>query len=151
MNSTLALYLAVFGALLLVAVLLDDIADRLRVPGILLVLLLGLLTENNVNALPGTSAGQFVSLTQASEIAQVALVLLLFFGGLTANWREMREVLHPAARLASLGALLTALIITLVVSVLGALPITDRTRIILSKPYYMISYLGIPFYYAIPG
>ncbi len=127
MSNTLALYLAVFGALLLVAVLLDDIADRLRVPGILLVLLLGLLTENNVNALPGPHGGHLLSLHQANEIAQVALVLLLFFGGLTANWREMREVLQPAARLASLGSLLTALIITGVVLVLGALPITDRT------------------------
>jgi NhaP-type Na+/H+ and K+/H+ antiporter len=127
LSTTLALYLAVFGALLLVAVLLDDIADRLRVPGILLVLLLGLLTDNNVNALPGPHPGQLLSLTQANEIAQVSLVLLLFFGGLTANWREMREVLQPAARLASLGSLLTALIITFVVLVLGALPITDRT------------------------
>ena len=50
MSFTLSLLLAVFGALLLVAVLLDDIAARLRVPGILLVLLLGLLTTNDVDA-----------------------------------------------------------------------------------------------------
>lgn len=37
MSSSLALFLAVFGALLLVAVLLDDIAPRIRMPGILLV------------------------------------------------------------------------------------------------------------------
>ena len=40
LTSHLALYLMVFGALLLVAVLLDDIAARIRLPGILLVLLL---------------------------------------------------------------------------------------------------------------
>jgi NhaP-type Na+/H+ and K+/H+ antiporter len=57
----------------------------------------------------------------------VALVLLLFFGGLSANWREMRGVLQPAGRLATVGSLITALIITAVVMVLGSLPITGRT------------------------
>ena len=37
-----------FGGLLLVSVLLDDLAARIRVPGILMVLLLGLLIENHV-------------------------------------------------------------------------------------------------------
>jgi NhaP-type Na+/H+ and K+/H+ antiporter len=121
LTTTLALYLTVFGGLLLVAVLLDDMAAQLRVPGILLVLLLGLLTENNFDALPRGET-HLLSLDQANEIAQVALVLVLFFGGLTSNWGEMRSVLKPALRLASLGALITALIITGVVLGLGALP-----------------------------
>lgn len=122
MTTTLALYLTVFGGLLLVAVLLDDMAAQLRVPGILLVLLLGLLTENNFDALASRGGPHLLSLDQANEIAQVALVLVLFFGGLTSNWGEMRSVLKPAMRLATLGALITALIITAVVLGLGALP-----------------------------
>ena len=122
MTTTLALYLTVFGGLLLVAVLLDDMAAQLRVPGILLVLLLGLLTENNFDALASRGGPHLLSLDQANEIAQVALVLVLFFGGLTSNWGEMRSVLKPATRLATLGALITALIITAVVLGLGALP-----------------------------
>ncbi|HYP04135.1 MAG TPA: cation:proton antiporter [Cyanobium sp.] len=122
MTTTLALYLTVFGGLLLVAVLLDDMAAQLRVPGILLVLLLGLLTENNFDALASRGGPHLLSLDQANEIAQVALVLVLFFGGLTSNWGEMRSVLKPAMRLATLGALITALIITGVVLGLGALP-----------------------------
>lgn len=122
MTTTLALYLTVFGGLLLVAVLLDDMAAQLRVPGILLVLLLGLLTENNFDALASRGGPHLLSLDQANEIAQVALVLVLFFGGLTSNWGEMRSVLKPALRLATLGALITALIITGVVMALGALP-----------------------------
>jgi NhaP-type Na+/H+ and K+/H+ antiporter len=43
MNSTLALSLTIFGALLLAAVLLDEVAGRARIPGILLVLVLALL------------------------------------------------------------------------------------------------------------
>ena len=128
MSPTLALYLVTFGALLLVAVLLDDIADRIRVPGILLVLLLGLLTDNDINPLSSGGDGpHLLSLQHANEIAQIALVLLLFFGGLTTNWSQLRDVLKPALRLATVGALITAVLITAVVMVLGSLPITERT------------------------
>lgn len=123
MSTTLALYLAVFGALLLVAMLLDDLAARLRVPGILLVLLLGLLTENHLDSLLAHRE-HLLSLDQANEIAQVALVLVLFFGGLTSNWGELRSVLRPAARLATLGALITALVISAAVLGVRALPVT---------------------------
>ncbi|CAK6689763.1 cation:proton antiporter [Synechococcus sp. CBW1107] len=121
MSPTLALLLAVFGALMLVAVLLDDMAARLRVPGVLLVLVLGLLTDNDLDAIPGLEAQPLLTLDGADQIAQVALVLVLFFGGLTTNWRELRAVLQPAARLASLGSLVTALLITGVVMALGSL------------------------------
>jgi CPA1 family monovalent cation:H+ antiporter/cell volume regulation protein A len=123
LSFTLSLLLAVFGALLLVAVLLDDIAARLRVPGILLVLLLGLLTNNDVDALP-SGPSQLLSLEQADQISQLALVLVLFFGGLTSNWQEVRGVLRPALRLATLGSLLTAGLVTALVLLLGQLPIT---------------------------
>ena len=54
MDNGLSLYLVAFGGLLLVAVLLDDLAARVRVPGILMVLLLGLLIDNHVDVV-GTS------------------------------------------------------------------------------------------------
>ncbi len=124
MNPTLSLLLAVFGALLLVAVLLDDIAARLRLPGILLVLLLGLLTSNDVDAL-ANGPGQLLSLDQADQVSQLALVLVLFFGGLTSNWQELRGVLRPALRLATLGSLLTALLVSSLVLLVGRAPITN--------------------------
>ena len=39
-----------FGGLLLAAVLLDDLADRVKLPGILLVLALGLLVDNDLRS-----------------------------------------------------------------------------------------------------
>ncbi len=126
MNSTLALFLTVFGALLLVAVLLDDIAARIRIPGILLVLVLGLLTDNPLEQIPG-QAPPLLSLTHADQIAQVALVLVLFFGGLTTNWRELRPVLRPALRLSILGSLLTALLLTALVLALASVPLPIST------------------------
>lgn len=121
MTTTLAIFLAVFGGLLLAAGFLDEIAERVRLPGIVMVLLLGLLTDNRLETLPGQPP-PLLSLAQADQIAQVSLVLVLFFGGLTTNWRAMRPVLVPAGRLATLGAGLTALLLMGVVQLLGALP-----------------------------
>lgn len=115
------MFLAVFGGLLLVAGFLDEMAARVRVPGIVLVLLLGLLTDNRLEAVAGQPP-PLLNLDQADQIAQVSLVLVLFFGGLTTNWREMRPVLVPAGRLATLGAGLTAMLLLLVVQLLGSLP-----------------------------
>jgi CPA1 family monovalent cation:H+ antiporter/cell volume regulation protein A len=47
-----AIYLMAFGGLLLAEVLLDDLADRVKLPGILLVLALGLLVDNDLRS-PG--------------------------------------------------------------------------------------------------
>ena len=40
-------------------------------------------------------------------------MLVLFFGGLTTNWSRMKAVVQSAARLATLGVLLTAALLTL--------------------------------------
>lgn len=99
-----------FGGLLLAAVLLDDLADRVKLPGILLVLALGLLVDNDMR-----SAGEpLLSLTRANNITQSALVLVLFFGGLTTNWSRMKAVVKPSALLATVGVLITAALLTLI-------------------------------------
>ena len=99
-----------FGGLLLAAVLLDDLADRVKLPGILLVLALGLLVDNDMRA-----AGEpLLSLPRANNITQAALVLVLFFGGLTTNWSRMKAVVKPSALLATVGVLITAALLTLI-------------------------------------
>ena len=109
MQEPVALYLMAFGGLLLAAVLLDDLADRVKLPGILLVLALGLLVDNDMRA-----AGEpLLSLTRANNITQAALVLVLFFGGLTTNWSRMKAVVRPSALLATVGVLITAGLLTL--------------------------------------
>ena len=113
MDNGLSLYLVAFGGLLLVSVLLDDLAARVRVPGILMVLLLGLLIDNQVDVSSSREL-TLLSLDHAQQITQSALVLVLFFGGLTTNWAEVRGVIRPAARLATIGVLITAALITAV-------------------------------------
>ena len=109
MTHELAFYLLAFGGLLLLAVLLDDLAERIRMPGVLMVLVLGLLIDNRLGA--GTEAATLLSVQQAQQITQASLVLVLFFGGLTTNWSEVREVIRPAARLATLGVLFTSVLL----------------------------------------
>lgn len=121
MTHNLALSLLLFGGLLLMAVLLDEMAAKIKVPGILLVLVLGLLIDNDLSALPG-NAPPLMSLGKAEQFSQLALVLVLFFGGLTTNWGEMRAVIRPAVRLATLGSLLSAAAVTAYVLGLQSLP-----------------------------
>ncbi len=99
-----------FGGLLLVSVLLDDLSVRIRVPGVLMVLLLGLLIENHVGVV-GDQQLTLLNLNQAQQISQAALVFVLFFGGLTTNWAAVRGVIKPAARLATVGVVITAALI----------------------------------------
>ena len=65
---------------MLAAVLLDDLADRVKLPGILLVLALGLLVDNDIRG----GSEPLLSLVRANNITQAALVLVLFFGGIGA-------------------------------------------------------------------
>ena len=121
LGHSLALYFLAFGALLLVAVLLDDLAARVRVPGILMVLILGLLVDNHLTVASDAADAlpPLLSLVHADQITQAALVLVLFFGGLTTNWAEMRSLIPSALRLATFGALFTALLITLAMLAFG--------------------------------
>ena len=105
---------------MLAAVLLDDLADRVKLPGILLVLALGLLVDNDIRG----GSEPLLSLVRANNITQAALVLVLFFGGLTTNWSRMKAVVQSAARLATAGVLITAGLISLFV--IGMLQLEGR-------------------------
>ena len=136
LDNGLSLYLVAFGGLLLVAVLLDDLAARVRVPGILMVLLLGLLIENHVD-ISGSREITLLSLDQAKQITEAALVLVLFFGGLTTNWQQVRGVIRPAARLATVGVLITAGLITLVVFGFGVAQGTESISVLLPRSLFV--------------
>ena len=123
MSPSLALLLVMFGGLLLLAMFLDDLAAEIKVPGILLVLVLGLLIDNDLS--PGAGGSMpLLSFAAAEQLAQLSLALVLFFGGLTANWTQMKPVLGPSLRLAVLGSLLTAGCLSLVVMGFQSLPAT---------------------------
>jgi cell volume regulation protein A len=76
-----------------------------RVPGLLLFLALGMLAGSE-----GVGGIDFANMKLARTLGTIALVLILFEGGLTSGWREIRPVLGTAASLATIGTTVTALI-----------------------------------------
>jgi len=95
----------VAGALLAAGIVGGLLADRMRIPGLLLFLGLGMLAGSE-----GIGGIEFDNAELARTLGTVALVLIVFEGGLTAGWSEIRPVLGTAASLATLGTILTALI-----------------------------------------
>src|SRR6478672_7513579 len=93
------------GALLGAGILGALLADRVRVPGLLLFLALGMLAGSE-----GIGGIDFSNMELARTLGTIALVLILFEGGLTAGWSEIRPVLGTAASLATLGTTVTAVI-----------------------------------------
>jgi cell volume regulation protein A len=95
----------VAGALLAAGILGALLADRIRIPGLLLFLGLGMLAGSE-----GIGGIEFDDAELARTLGTIALVLILFEGGLTAGWSEIRPVLGTAASLATVGTVTTACI-----------------------------------------
>jgi cell volume regulation protein A len=91
------------GALLAAGIGGALLADRIRIPGLLLFLALGMLAGSE-----SIGGIEFDDAELTRTLGTVALVLILFEGGLTAGWSEIRPVLGTAASLATLGTILTA-------------------------------------------
>lgn len=93
------------GALLAVAIGAALAADRVRVPGLLFFLALGMLLGAD-----GIGGIEFDDAAAAQTAGTIGLVLILFEGGLTAGWREIRPVLATAVGLATAGTFITAML-----------------------------------------
>jgi potassium/hydrogen antiporter len=97
----------VIGAiLLLLSIAASKASARLGVPALLLFLLIGMLAGSEG---PGNIPFDNYELTQA--IGVLALVFILFSGGLDTDWQHVRPVVVPAVVLATIGVLLTALLV----------------------------------------
>lgn len=97
--------LLVTGALLTGGLAVSLLAGRLRLPGLVLILGLGMAVGSE-----GLGWISFDDYVMARRIGVVALALILFEGGLASGWREIRPVLGSAVSLAVVGTILTALI-----------------------------------------
>lgn len=94
------------GLLLLGSVAAARLSERLRVPALLLFLILGMLLGSE-----GPGGIVFHSLESAQNVGTVALVLILFAGGLDTEWAIIRPVLAPGLLLSTVGVVITALIV----------------------------------------
>src|SRR5918996_1870508 len=99
----------VAGALLTLGIGATLLAGRLRVPGLVLFLGLGMaIGSDGLGLIDFGDTPDDVEL--ARTIGIIALSLILFEGGLAAGWAEVRTVFLPGVSLATLGTFLTAVI-----------------------------------------
>ena len=102
----------VAGALLALGIGASLIAGRLRVPGLVLFLGVGMAIGSD-----GLGLIQFGDEMDDVELARtagiVALALILFEGGLATGWSQIRPVLRPAVSIATLGTVVTAVVVGL--------------------------------------
>ena len=92
------------AVLLFVSVLVSKISDRFGIPALLAFLILGMLAGSE-----GPGGIYFDDPALAQFISVIALVLILFSGGLSTEWDKVRPVAKESWLLATLGVFITAL------------------------------------------
>ena len=92
--------------MLVAAVVVARFADRLGAPALLLFLALGMLLGED-----GPGGIRFDDAHLTESVGVVALAVILFEGGLTADVRELRHVARAAALLATVGVVVTGLVV----------------------------------------
>lgn len=97
--------LLVVAVLLLVSILASKLGGRLGLPGLLVFLVIGMLAGSD-----GPGGIWFDNYALAQFVGTVALVFILYTGGLSTRWQTVRPILWPGLSLATLGVLLTMLL-----------------------------------------
>lgn len=95
----------VTGVLILLGIVSSKLSARLGVPVLALFLLLGMLAGSE-----GIGGIEFSDYERAHSIGTVALVIILFDGGLGTSIEAVRAVWKPAAALATVGVLITSVV-----------------------------------------
>lgn len=109
------LLLVIAASLLLLSILASKVANSLGVPALLMFVGIGILT-----GIDGLGRVDFEDARLTQSVGVVALSLILFSGGLDTDLKRVASVLRSGVSLATLGVLLTALIVaTFAVHVMG--------------------------------
>jgi len=99
--------------LILISVTISKFSDKAGIPALLLFIAVGIFAGSE-----GIGGIYFDDMTLAQNIGIIALIFILFAGGLDTNWNEVKPVIKPATSLATIGVFLTAVFIGLFVSYL---------------------------------
>ncbi|HVI02327.1 MAG TPA: potassium/proton antiporter, partial [Enhygromyxa sp.] len=96
-------HILVLGVLVLLAILSSKISARVGVPLLVVFVILGMLAGSE-----GPGGIAFDDYTLAHAVGSVALILILFDGGLQTSMAALRRTAAPAGTLASFGVVITA-------------------------------------------
>ncbi|HSJ39202.1 MAG TPA: potassium/proton antiporter [Planococcus sp. (in: firmicutes)] len=94
------------GIFLLTGVLMTKVSARAGVPSLVLFMIIGMILGSDVTGLIYFSDAQVVQM-----VGIVALVIILFEGGLQTQWKNIRPVLKGSLVLATLGVLITTSVV----------------------------------------
>lgn len=111
-------FLLIGASLVLFSIAIAKLSDNLGIPTMVLFILVGMLAGSE-----GPGGIFFDNAELAQSIGTVALILILFAGGLETRWRDARPALRDASLLATLGVALTAVIVGLFVTYVLRVPI----------------------------
>jgi potassium/hydrogen antiporter len=109
MEATVESVFIAISILLVLSVAASKISSRFGVPSLLLFLILGMVAGSE-----GIGGIYFDNAAVAQAVGLFALVIILFVGGLNAEWKEIRNVVQAGLALATVGVLLTALIVGII-------------------------------------
>jgi len=103
---TIEVAILIAGGLLLAAALSSRLADRIGVPSLLLFLLVGMLAGSQ-----GLGRIDFDDPQLARALGSLALMVILFAGGLDTDWKSVKPVLAPGVVLATVGVVIPVLLL----------------------------------------
>ncbi len=106
------------ASLLMVAILSNTLSSRIGVPGLVIFMAVGMLAGQD-----GIGRIAFDEYPVAHAVGTLALILILFDGGLQTPWKSFRLAWKPAVTLATVGVVVTAGITGLAASWILGIPL----------------------------
>lgn len=94
------------AGLTLISVLASKLSDRFALPALLLFLVIGMLAGSE-----GFGGIYFDDYGAAKSIGIIALVFIIFSGGLDTTWKSVKPLFFPGLILSTVGVLITALVV----------------------------------------
>ena len=112
MPTSIEALFIIFSALIILSIFTIKLSARFGIPSLVLFLVIGMLAGSD-----GPGGLYFDNPQLVQTLGVIALVLILFSGGLDTEWNSVRLVLWNGLSLSTIGVLLTALLVGWFVSV----------------------------------
>ena len=104
--ATIDILLLIGAILIITSIMIAKLFHNIGIPTLLLFIIVGMLAGSE-----GIGGIYFDDAQLAQSIGIISLVFILFSGGLDTNWNESKVTVKPALLLATVGVLITAVII----------------------------------------
>jgi potassium/hydrogen antiporter len=111
MPTSIGVIFIVFSTLVILSILTIKLSNRFGIPALVLFLAIGMLAGSD-----GLGGIAFDNPSLVRSLGIVALVLILFAGGLDTEWAAVRPILWQGLSLSTIGVLITALLVGVFVS-----------------------------------